>query len=157
MEFQKYFYENISMIFECVQYVSALRPPKLTHHAVNSGRLGVNSKISEAAVSVEGRRRVCSLTYNGSTPVFRHNLQRWSLHSHPMNSQLNWSLEEELKRRRRLAWFDQPCGEMTKSDSDSESGEISETDEHEWKQVSGRKEDLFVSSVVVWCWWCAVI
>lgn len=124
--------------------MSALRPPKLTHHAVNGGKLGVNSKISEAAVPVEGRRRVCSLTYNSSTPVFKHSLQRRSLHSHPMNSQLNWSLEEELKRRRRLAWFDQPCGEMTKSDSDSdpdpESGEISATDENEWKQVSGRKD-----------------
>lgn len=119
----------------------------------------MNSKIGEAAVSVEGRRRVCSLTYNSSTPVFKHNLQRRSLHSHPMNSQLNCSLEEELKRRRRLAWFNQPCGEMTgKSDSDSdpESGEISETDEHEWKQVSGRR-DLFMPSVVVWCWCCAVI
>uniref|UniRef100_A0A3Q1FXF5 Serine/threonine-protein phosphatase n=1 Tax=Acanthochromis polyacanthus TaxID=80966 RepID=A0A3Q1FXF5_9TELE len=34
---------------------------------------------------------------------------------------LSWSLEDELKRRRRLAGFDQSYGEMNKSESDSDS------------------------------------
>ncbi|XP_070844938.1 serine/threonine-protein phosphatase with EF-hands 2-like [Chaetodon trifascialis] len=120
------------------KYVSALRPPKPTHHAANGSKTQtMNNGNREAGGPVESRRRVYSLTHQSSAAAFRHNLQRRSLHSQPMSSQLNWSLEEELKRRRRLAGFDQSYGELTKSDSDSdpESGETTETDEHEWKQI----------------------
>lgn len=126
-------------VFECVQYVSALRPPKPTN---GSKTQTTNNRSNEASGPVESRRRVCSLTHQSSATAYRHNLQRRSLHSQPTSSQLNWSVEEELKRRRRLAGFDQSYRELTKSDSDSdpESGETTETDEHEWKQVSDRRD-----------------
>ncbi|XP_056260313.1 serine/threonine-protein phosphatase with EF-hands 2-like [Seriola aureovittata] len=120
------------------RYVSALRPPKPTHHAVNGSKTQtMNNDNQESCGPVEGRRRVCSLTYQSSAPAQRHNLPRRSLHNLPTSSQLNWSVEEELKRRRRLAGFDQSYGELQKSDSDSdpEPGETVETDEHEWKQI----------------------
>ncbi|XP_035523570.1 serine/threonine-protein phosphatase with EF-hands 2-like [Morone saxatilis] len=120
------------------KYVSVLRPPKPTHHAVNGSKTQtMNNRNGEASGPVEGRRRVCSLTYHSSAPAYKHNLPRRSLHNQPTSSQLNWSVEEELKRRRRQAGFDQSYGEQTKSDSDSdpESGETTETDEHEWKQI----------------------
>lgn len=137
-------------VFECVQYVSALRPPKLAPHAVNGSKTQtINNDNREAGGPVEGRRRVCSLTHLSSAPAQRHQLPRRSLHNLPMSSQLNWSVEEELKRRRRLAGFDQSYREQQKSDSDSdpESGEAVATDEHDWKQVSDRKRKC--SSVVV--------
>ncbi|XP_026211636.1 serine/threonine-protein phosphatase with EF-hands 2 [Anabas testudineus] len=113
------------------KYVSTLRPPKLTHHVVS----GSNRNGSDRPV--DSRRRVCSLTHHGSAPAHKHELPRRSLHNLPISSQLNWSVEEELKRRRRLAGFDQSYGEVKKSDSDSDpdSGETMETDEHEWKQI----------------------
>ncbi|XP_038589601.1 serine/threonine-protein phosphatase with EF-hands 2-like isoform X2 [Micropterus salmoides] len=117
------------------RYVSALRPPKSTHHAVNGSKTPtMNNRNTEL---VESRRRVCSLTHHSPAPAHGHDIPRRSLHSVPMSSQLNWSVEEELKRRRRLAGFDQSYGELQKSDSDSdpESGETAETDEHEWKQI----------------------
>ncbi|XP_070780644.1 serine/threonine-protein phosphatase with EF-hands 2-like [Enoplosus armatus] len=121
------------------KYVSALRPPKPTYHAVNGSKTQTmnNRNTEEALGPVEGRRRVCSLTHHGSAPAHRHELPRRSLHNAPTSSQLNWSVEEELKRRRRLAGFDQSYGELKKSDSDSdpESGETTETDEQEWKQI----------------------
>ncbi|KAI3361764.1 hypothetical protein L3Q82_002107 [Scortum barcoo] len=119
------------------KYVSALRPPKLTHHAVNGNKTQtMNSRNGEADRPAEGRRRVCSLTHHGSPPARRHDFPRRSLHYPPVSSQLNWPVEEELKRRRRLAGFDQSYGELKRSDSDSdpESGETTETDENEWKQ-----------------------
>lgn len=124
-----------------MQYVSALRPPKLTQNGRKTQAM-IN-EIGETVGPGEGRRRVYSLTYNSSASVDKHNLPRRSLHNQPISSQLNWSVEEELKRRRRLAGFDQSYGELTKSDSDSdpESGETSETDEHEWKQVSDREDN----------------
>lgn len=130
---------NIQNAYMCVfnlcfwlylQYVSALRPPKLMINRNGSDR------------SVDSRRRVCSLTHYGSALAHKRDLPRRSLHSLPVSSQLNWSVEEELKRRRRLAGFDQCYGEVNKydSDSDPDSGETMETDEHEWKQVSDRKD-----------------
>uniref|UniRef100_A0A671V7S2 Serine/threonine-protein phosphatase n=1 Tax=Sparus aurata TaxID=8175 RepID=A0A671V7S2_SPAAU len=46
-------------------------------------------------------------------------------------------MDRHKVRERRLAGFDQSYGELTRSDSDSdpESGEPTETDEHEWKQI----------------------
>lgn len=121
--------------------MSALRPPKLTQNGRKTQAM--NNDIGEAFGPGEGRRRVYSLTYKSSASADKHNLPRRSLHNQPISSQLNWSVEEELKRRRRLAGFDQSYGELTKSDSDSdpESEETSETDEHEWKQVSDRKDN----------------
>ncbi|XP_071322493.1 serine/threonine-protein phosphatase with EF-hands 2-like [Trachinotus anak] len=126
-------------VFECVQYVSALRPPKPTHHpSVNGSKTQtMNNNNRGSGGPAEGRRRVCSLTHNSSAPAQSHNLPRRSLHNLPMSSHINWSVEEELKRRRRLAGFDQCYGELQKSDSDSdpEPGETVETDEREWKQI----------------------
>ncbi|KAL7376389.1 hypothetical protein ABVT39_007071 [Epinephelus coioides] len=114
------------------KYVSALRPPKLTHDAAQT-----MNRSGDAGGPLEGRRRVCSLTYQGSTPANRHYFQRRSLHHTPVSSQINWSVEEELKRRRRLAGFDQSYCEMKSSDSDSdpESGETTQSDVDEWKQI----------------------
>lgn len=112
----------------------------------------MNNRNGEADGPVEGRRRVCSLTHDRSAPAHRHDLPRRSLHNQPTSSQLNWSVEEELKRRRRLAGFDQSYGERKPSDSDSdpEPGEATETDEHEWKQVSHRKDIGSQSLLLFW-------
>lgn len=131
-----------------MQYVSALRPPKPTHHAVNGSKTqAMNNRNGDVGGELEGRRRVCSLTYRSSSPAHRQDLPRRSLNNSPMSSQLSWTLEEELKRRRRLAGFDQSYGELKKSDSDSDSdpdsGETTETDVDEWKQVSDRKLIVF--------------
>ncbi|XP_032395110.1 serine/threonine-protein phosphatase with EF-hands 2 isoform X1 [Etheostoma spectabile] len=114
------------------KYGSALRLPKPTKHAVNGSKTQTIHN-REACGPVEGRRRVCSLTNYSSGPTHRQDLPRRSLN----NEQLNWSLEKELKKRRRLAGFDQSYGELKKSDCDSdlESGERTETDVGEWKQI----------------------
>ncbi|KAM9841649.1 serine/threonine-protein phosphatase with EF-hands 2 [Aulostomus maculatus] len=122
---------NILARLDRHKYVSALRPPKPSHHPIN----GSATKNEDSGVPAEGRRRVRSLTHQSSVLTHRHDFSRRSLHS--LTSQLNCSVEKELKRRRRLAGFDQSYGEPKKSDSDSdsESGETSETDQHEWKQI----------------------
>ncbi|KAM7392696.1 hypothetical protein PAMA_007693 [Pampus argenteus] len=127
---------NIIARMERRKYVSALRPPEPSHHHVNGGKT-LNNRNEESDGLAEGRRRVYSLTHRGSAPTHRQDLPRRSLHNVPANSQLNWSVEKELKRRRRLAGFDQSYGELKKSDSDSdpESGDATDTDGHEWKQI----------------------
>lgn len=118
--------------------MSALRPPKLTHHTAHGVKnQATNEKRGEADGTVEGRRRVYTLTYKRTAVDHSHKHPRHSLHGQHLSSQINWSVEEELKERRRLAGFDQSYGEPEKSDSDSdpESGEATEADEHEWKQV----------------------
>ncbi|XP_053196134.1 serine/threonine-protein phosphatase with EF-hands 2-like [Scomber japonicus] len=116
---------NIISRMERHKYVSALRPPK-------QSRKTDDDKESDGAP--EGRRRVFSLTHQGSA---RYDFPRRSLHNVPLNNQLNWTVEKELKKRRKLAGFDQSYKELKKldSDSDPESGEVTETDEHEWKQI----------------------
>ncbi|XP_069579069.1 serine/threonine-protein phosphatase with EF-hands 2-like [Brachyistius frenatus] len=118
------------------KYVSALRPPKMTHQAVNGSKTHtMNSRNGEAGGPEEGRRRVFSLTHPGSALAQRNDPPRRSLHDLPVSSQLSWSVEDELKRRRRLAGFDQSYGDTkTESDSDPDFGQA-ETDEDEWKQV----------------------
>ncbi|XP_054860058.1 serine/threonine-protein phosphatase with EF-hands 2 [Amphiprion ocellaris] len=117
------------------RYVSALRPTKMSQQAVN-GSKSQNSRNGEAGGPVEGRRRVYSLTHHSPASAQRHNPPRRSLHNLPISNQLSWSLEDELKRRRRLAGFDQSYGEMNKSESDSDSEPAgTETDEQEWKQI----------------------
>lgn len=112
-----------------MQYVSTLRP----HHTTSGGENQAPSNATEASGPGQGRRRVRSLTHKSSALAFKHHFPRRSLHS----QQPNWSVEEELKRRRRLAGFDQSYRELAKSDSDSEpeSGETAKTDDQEWKQV----------------------
>ncbi|TNM92315.1 hypothetical protein fugu_019327 [Takifugu bimaculatus] len=120
------------------KYVSALRPPKVTHHTANGLKTqAANDKRGDADGTVQGRRRVYTLTYKRSAVNHSHDHPRHSLHSQHLSGQINWSVEEELKRRRRLAGFDQYYGEPAKSDSDSdpESGEATEEDELEWKQI----------------------
>ncbi|XP_008291973.1 serine/threonine-protein phosphatase with EF-hands 2 [Stegastes partitus] len=119
------------------KYVSALRPTKISHQAINGSKTQtMNRKNGEAGGPAEGRRRVYSLTHHSPVPAQRHHPPRRSLHNLPISNQLSWSLEDELKRRRRLAGFDQSYGEMNKSDSDSDSEpEGKETDEREWKQI----------------------
>ena len=136
-------------VFECVQYVSALRPPKTTPHAVNVGKT-MNNNDREASGQVESRLRVCSFSHQRSPPPQWHKLPRRSLQNLPMSSQLSWSVEEELKRRRRLAGFDQSYGELQRSDSDPECGATAETDEHEWKQVSDGNHFWQSFAQVIW-------
>lgn len=117
-----------------MQYVSTLRP----HHATSRGENQTPANSTETCGLGQSRRRVRSLTHNNSVSAFKHHFPRRSLHDQPTSSQhSNWSLEEELKRRRRLAGFDQSYGEPLKSDSDSgsESGETAKMDDNEWKQV----------------------
>ncbi|XP_047227998.1 serine/threonine-protein phosphatase with EF-hands 2-like [Girardinichthys multiradiatus] len=118
------------------RYVSVLRPPKMIRHTLNGNRT-VISKNEDATGPAEARRRVRSLT-NTSTLAQRHNVPRRSLHNLPTTgNQMNCSVEEELKKRRRLAGFDQTYREMKTldSDSDPEFGEPTETHGHEWKQI----------------------
>lgn len=120
--------------------MSALRPPKMTKLAVIQA---MNSRYREAGAPVDNRRRVRSLTHHSSSPPQRHDPPRRSLHNlHISHRQPSWSVEEELKKRRRLAGFDQSYGETKKSDSDSdpECEEGTETDEREWEQVSGSED-----------------
>lgn len=114
--------------------MSTLRP----HHTTSGGENQAPPNATEASGPGQGRRRVRSLTDKSSALAFKHHFPRRSLHSQATGSQQpNWSVEEELKRRRRLAGFDQSYGELAKSDSDSEpeSGETAKTDDQEWKQV----------------------
>lgn len=113
----------------------------MTHYTANGIKTqAANDKRGDADGTVQGRRRVYTLTYKRSAINHSHVHPRHSLHSQHLSGQINWSVEEELKRRRRLAGFDQSYGELAKSDSDSdpESGEATEADELEWKQVSDR-------------------
>ncbi|XP_030598229.1 serine/threonine-protein phosphatase with EF-hands 2 [Archocentrus centrarchus] len=129
---------NIIARLDRHKYVSALRPPKTTKPAVNGSIQTMNSRNREAGIPVEARRRVRSLTHHSSTPSQRHDPPRRSLHNlHTSHQQLGWSVEDELKKRRRLAGFDQSYGEMKKldSDSDPECEEGTETDEREWEQI----------------------
>ncbi|XP_062290399.1 serine/threonine-protein phosphatase with EF-hands 2-like [Scomber scombrus] len=121
---------NIISRVERHKYVSALRPPK------QSGKTD-DDRDKESDGAPEGRRRVFSLTHQGSALPHRYDFPRRSLHNVPLNSQLNWTVEKELKKRRKLAGFDQSYRELKKldSDSDPEPGEVTETDEHEWKQI----------------------
>lgn len=119
-----------------VQYVSVLRPPKVIPPTLN-GNKTVISKNEEACGAAEGRRRVRSLT-NTSVPALRNNVPRRSLHNLPSTAnQLHSSVENELKKRRRLAGFDQTYRQIKTSDCDSEPepGEPTGTHGHEWKQV----------------------
>lgn len=115
------------------KYVSALRPPKACNHAGNS-KPQTRDRPEDTSEQADGRRRVYSLTYRNSAAAQRHDIQRRSLHNLPISVQPNWSVEEELKKRRRQAGFDQTYVE-TNSDSDPDSGEATETDENEWKQI----------------------
>ncbi|XP_044189886.1 serine/threonine-protein phosphatase with EF-hands 2-like isoform X2 [Thunnus albacares] len=127
---------NIIARVERHSYVSALRPPKLSHRTVNGSKTQtMNGRNTESGGAAAGRRRVCSLTYQSSALAHRHDLPRRSLHNLPVSSQLNCSLEKELKRRRRLAGFDQLYKDLNKSDSDSDPESGDETDQHEWKQI----------------------
>ncbi|XP_041667069.1 serine/threonine-protein phosphatase with EF-hands 2-like [Cheilinus undulatus] len=112
------------------KYVSALRPPKQINHGVHGTKTG-------EVRPTDGRRRVCSLTYHGSSPAQKHDLPRHSLDFSTTGRHFDCELEEELKRRRRLAGFGQSYGELKKSESgsDMETGEAADTDEHEWKQI----------------------
>ncbi|KAE8284954.1 Serine/threonine-protein phosphatase with EF-hands 2 [Larimichthys crocea] len=117
------------------KYVSALKAPK--HHAVNGSTTQTMNRNREANLPEEGRRRVYSMNHCSSASAYRYNLQHRSLHSQSISSHLNCSVEEELKMRRRMAGFDQSYRKLSQSDSDSdpESGETTETDEHQWKQI----------------------
>ncbi|XP_062414879.1 serine/threonine-protein phosphatase with EF-hands 2-like [Pungitius pungitius] len=110
------------------KYVSALRPPEAHAPSSRSGE--------EAGGPAEGRRRVRSLTHQGSPTARMRKLPRRSLHGAPAGGQPNGSVEEELKRRRRQAGFDQSYGQVKKgSDSDPESGQATGKDVDEWKQI----------------------
>lgn len=125
--------------------MSALRPPKLTRHTADGVKThAVNEKRREADGTVEGRRRVYTLTYKRTAVDYSHSRPRHSLHGQHLSSQINWSVDKELKERRRLAGFDQSYGKPEKldSDSDPESAQATEADEHEWKQVG---ESSFVA------------
>uniref|UniRef100_A0A3Q2D465 Serine/threonine-protein phosphatase with EF-hands n=1 Tax=Cyprinodon variegatus TaxID=28743 RepID=A0A3Q2D465_CYPVA len=118
------------------RYVSVLRPPKMIRHMLN-GNKAVISGNEDATGPAEGRRRVRSLT-NTSNSAQRNKMPRRSLHNLPTTgNQLNCSVEDELRKRRRLAGFDQTYNEIKTSDSDSdpEFGESTETHGQEWKQV----------------------
>uniref|UniRef100_A0A3B3WI68 Serine/threonine-protein phosphatase with EF-hands n=1 Tax=Poecilia mexicana TaxID=48701 RepID=A0A3B3WI68_9TELE len=114
-----------------VREASTIRP------TLNGNKAG-SGKDEDASGPAEGRRRrVRSLT-NTSAPGQRNNIPRRSLHNLPTGgAQLNCSVEDELKERRRLAGFDQTYREVKTldSDSDPEFGEPTETHGHEWKQI----------------------
>ncbi|KAK5901008.1 hypothetical protein CgunFtcFv8_025920 [Champsocephalus gunnari] len=114
------------------KYASALRPPKMKVHGCMT-KMNENRE-REACGQVEGRRRVCSLTYHSSAPDHRHDLPRRSLNNTPVCSKLDLSVDEKLNSRCRLSGFDQARCELKKSDSYLES-KTTETDLDEWKQI----------------------
>uniref|UniRef100_A0A3B3D4H7 Serine/threonine-protein phosphatase with EF-hands n=1 Tax=Oryzias melastigma TaxID=30732 RepID=A0A3B3D4H7_ORYME len=85
----------------------------------------------------QGRRRVRSLTNHSSALPQRNSLPRRSLQNSSISHQLSSSVEDELKRRRRLAGFDQTYKNANGSDSDSDPdfAEAPEANGHDWKQV----------------------
>ncbi|KAM9307051.1 serine/threonine-protein phosphatase with EF-hands 2 [Pholidichthys leucotaenia] len=117
------------------KYVSALRPPKVV--SSGSKKETMNGRNMEDSEQTECRRRVYSLGHQSSKRGRKYDPPRRSSHSLPVSHQLNLSVEDELKRRRRLAGFDQSYGEWKRldSDSDPECEEATETDEQEWKQI----------------------
>ncbi|KAF7661120.1 hypothetical protein LDENG_00268610 [Lucifuga dentata] len=115
------------------KYVSALRPPKQNYQAGSGGRSWkMNNSNEKVCGAVEGRRRVCSLTHQSSVlgQTFDLPPRSWS-----MNSHLNCSVREELKRRCRQAGFDQTYRDLRKWDSSNSDPESGEADQHEWKQI----------------------
>ncbi|KAM6902772.1 serine/threonine-protein phosphatase with EF-hands 2 [Xenentodon cancila] len=118
------------------KYVSVLRPPKIVPQALN-GNKTTNNRNGDVDGQVGGRRRVRSLTYQSITMTQKNNLHRRSLQNLPVSTQPTCSVENELKKRRRLAGFDQSYKETKASDSDSdpEFGEATEADGHKWKQI----------------------
>ncbi|XP_054612237.1 serine/threonine-protein phosphatase with EF-hands 2-like isoform X1 [Dunckerocampus dactyliophorus] len=110
------------------KYISTLRPPKQGLQTASNRRTADNRDEEPA----ESRRRVYSLTQVRSTPTHRHDFPRRSLQNLPLRDQLHWSVEMELKKRRRQAGFDQSYGDLNKSDLDF--GDT-EANDHEWKQV----------------------
>ncbi|XP_072310850.1 serine/threonine-protein phosphatase with EF-hands 2-like isoform X2 [Eucyclogobius newberryi] len=102
------------------KYVSVLRPPKPRNN---------KPKMSNGRTKDGGRRRVCSLTY--CNPKTVQGLQRQSLGNLPSNAYYNWSVDEELRMRRRQAESDRTY-EDPNSDSDPD---VTETDEKQWKQI----------------------
>ncbi|KAF6733306.1 Serine/threonine-protein phosphatase with EF-hands 2 [Oryzias melastigma] len=113
------------------RYVSVLRPPKVVHQTLNGNR---NEGDNGPA---EGRRRVRSLTNHSSALPQRNSLPRRSLQNSSISHQLSSSVEDELKRRRRLAGFDQTYKNANGSDSDSDPdfAEAPEANGHDWKQI----------------------
>lgn len=120
-----------SQVLSNLQYVSVLRPPKVVHQTLNGNR---NEGDNGPA---EGRRRVRSLTNHSSALPQRNSLPRRSLQNSSISHQLSSSVEDELKRRRRLAGFDQTYKNANGSDSDSDPdfAEAPEANGHDWKQV----------------------
>uniref|UniRef100_A0A667WHQ8 Serine/threonine-protein phosphatase with EF-hands n=1 Tax=Myripristis murdjan TaxID=586833 RepID=A0A667WHQ8_9TELE len=95
-------------------------------------------KVPKSPKELESRRRVYSMTQPRPVPGTRQEHHRRSLQGLSLSSHVNSSVEEELKKRRRQAGFDQSYGDLRKSvssDSDPESGEALETDVDEWKQI----------------------
>uniref|UniRef100_A0A3P9J4S3 Serine/threonine-protein phosphatase with EF-hands n=1 Tax=Oryzias latipes TaxID=8090 RepID=A0A3P9J4S3_ORYLA len=113
------------------RYVSVLRPPKTVHQTLNG------NKNEDDNGPAEGRRRVRSLTNHSSTLLQRNNLPRRSLQNPSISHQLSSSVEDELKRRRRLAGFDQTYKNANElnSDSDPDFAKASEANGHDWKQI----------------------
>lgn len=114
----------------CVQYVSLLRPPKMIH--------GDSCRNGDAGGPMEGRRRVRSLTNHSSASTQRSVSPRRSLHNLSVNNGVSGSVEDELRKRHRLAGLDQAYGDIKTAESGSEPGFGVGIGGHghEWKQVS---------------------
>ncbi|CAG5867756.1 unnamed protein product [Menidia menidia] len=118
------------------RYVSVLRPPKMVRQVVDDSKT-MSGRNGDSGRPAEGRRRVRSLTDHRSGLAQRSAPPRRSLHDLPVSGPLNHSVEDELRKRRRLAGFNQSYRDTKPSDSDSdpEFGEVTEKDGHEWKQI----------------------
>lgn len=125
---------NLDMIAKVDRhrYVSVLRPPKPRKNADNSKPDMSKDWSENDSEDAVGRRRVYSLTYHNTA---QRQDSRWrSLQNLSTTGQVNWSVDEELRRRRKQAGFDQTYEEPN-SDSEPESGETTESDINEWKQI----------------------
>uniref|UniRef100_A0A8C5EDX3 Serine/threonine-protein phosphatase with EF-hands n=1 Tax=Gouania willdenowi TaxID=441366 RepID=A0A8C5EDX3_GOUWI len=110
---------NVIAAMDRHKYVTTLRPPKTTHQKDTGGKTKKGRSEKDVGL-VDGPH------HGFTTPGWERD--------HPRR-QLSWSLEEELKKRRRMAWFDHSYGEMMRSDSDSDSESGTGTDADEWKQI----------------------
>ncbi|XP_034152811.1 serine/threonine-protein phosphatase with EF-hands 2 isoform X2 [Esox lucius] len=122
------------------KYVSALRPPK-SKKQMRSGLIGSDLEDNDPTYEFVGssRRRVRSLTHTTYT-VTRHEAPRRSLQV--QTTRVTYSVEEELKKRRRQAGLSQSYRDLHNStmnsdlDSDPDSGgELLDSNEDEWKQI----------------------
>ncbi|XP_041107103.1 serine/threonine-protein phosphatase with EF-hands 2-like [Polyodon spathula] len=122
------------------KYVSVLRPPKKKKRHNMTEALSIRGgRMSEGNIqttSMDSRLSLKSLSLS-STPCYSPGTRKRSPHS--ISRKVRRSVEEELEKCRRQVGFSTPYENgkfsLSFSESDSESFEVCESDNAEWKQI----------------------